>query len=217
MTEYISDSVNLSNELIFENLYIKDPIVNKNISIFNVISDIKKIIPKHFFSNIDDIFIGIFSEFDDRNIQSFYKERTIYISNILNSEEDYIKNIIHEISHSVEEFYHEKIYSDFSLEDEFLSKREKLEYHLNSYGIKTKKYNFQNTEYDENFDKFLYKTIGYDKLYGLSESIFLSPYSITSISEYFANGFENYYLHNNLYLLKMSCPILFLKIEELLY
>ena len=38
------------------------------------------------------------------------------------------------------------------------------------------------------FDNFLYKKIGYDKLSLLTSGLFLSPYSITTIREYFASG-----------------------------
>ena len=38
----------------------------------------------------------------------------------------------------------------------------------------------------------------------LAVELFLDPYSITSLREYFATGFEEYYLENRLYLKDLS-------------
>jgi len=46
--------------------------------------------------------------------------------------------------------------------------------------------------------------------------LFYSPYAATSLREYFANGFENYFLKNKIYLKKISLN-LYNKIEELIY
>ena len=44
--------------------------------------------------------------------------------------------------------------------------------------------------------------------------LFNSPYGATSLKEYFANGFEAYYIGDRIYLSKIS-PYLYNKIENL--
>ena len=50
----------------------------------------------------------------------------------------------HEFAHAVEKVIEYEIYSDGSIESEFLSKRHKLEVLLNYQGLKTDQYNFSN-------------------------------------------------------------------------
>ena len=45
--------------------------------------------------------------------------------------------------------------------------------------------------------------------------LFVSPYGATSIHEYFANGFENYFLENPDTVRDIS-PVLYKKIEEII-
>jgi hypothetical protein len=45
------------------------------------------------------------------------------------------------------------------------------------------------------FGMFLYQKIGYDKLSEIMKGIFISPYAATSLREYFATGFTEFYLH----------------------
>ena len=71
-----------------------------------------------------------------------------------------------------------------------------------------------NIEYSEEFDEFLYKSIGYEKLANISTGLFVSPYGITSLREYFANGFEEYFIRDPFYLKKIS-PQIFNKIEQI--
>ena len=67
-------------------------------------------------------------------------------------------------------------------------------------------------------DNYLYKEVGYDRLNFIvnSYSIFTSAYPATSLREYFASGFEYYFLEEPTYLVEI-CPILSNKIEELHY
>ena len=65
----------------------------------------------------------------------------------------------------------------------------------------------------------LFQDIGYPILETLTLGLFLSPYSVTSINEYFAVGFENFYMDETNYVEKI-CPILLEKIfylDELTY
>jgi hypothetical protein len=49
----------------------------------------------------------------------------------------------------------------------------------------------------------------------ISAELFYSPYAITSLREYWANGFENYLLGDKLALRDLS-PVLFNKVTEIL-
>ena len=56
----------------------------------------------------------------------------------------------------------------------------------------------------DELDVFLYNEIGYDKLSLITPGLFTSPYSITSIREYFANGMEDYLLGDSEHLKQIS-------------
>ena len=71
---------------------------------------------------------------------------------------------------------------------------------------------FNNTNYSRAFDEYLHQTIGYPLLQTLTQGLFLSPYSITSLREYFAIGFEEYFIKDRDYLKRVS-PQLYNKIE----
>ena len=68
-------------------------------------------------------------------------------------------------------------------------------------------------EYIE-FDNFLLNKIGYDKLSLLIQGLFLNPYAATSLREYFATGFTDFYLDANHNTLKSICPALYRKLFE---
>ena len=71
---------------------------------------------------------------------------------------------------------------------------------------------FLESNYSKEFDMFLYQEVGYELMTTLTMGLFVSPYSVTSLREYFATGFEKYYLKDRRYLKNIS-PILFEKIE----
>tara|TARA_R110000824_G_scaffold101386_7_gene240891 strand:- start:6832 stop:7524 length:693 start_codon:yes stop_codon:yes gene_type:complete len=194
-------------------VHIKDPLVNE-LDLDSVFNRVESLIPSHLFYNLDLIYIGQFDEFLEREMNAFYKNGAIYITNEQTDENDMIDDIIHEISHSVEEIANEEIYGDGDLELEFLGKRKRLYNSLKSENFDVSEYNFLNPDYSIDFDRFLYQQIGYPTLLNLTMGLFLSPYSITSIREYFATGFEEYYLKDRKYLKKI-CPFLFRKIEIL--
>ncbi len=53
---------------------------------------------------------------------------------------------------------------------------------------------YMEPEYQEEIDDFLYQEIGYESLNYLINGLFLNPYAVTSIREYFASGMEKYFL-----------------------
>ena len=62
-------------------------------------------------------------------------------------------------------------------------------------GYKIPEQMFMNTEYEEEFDMLLYQEIGYDKLSNIMTGVFITPYAATSLREYFASGFTEFYIH----------------------
>ena len=97
------------------------------------------------------------------------------------------------------------------LEDEFLLKRNRLKRALLDHGRDISKFNFYETEYNEEFDDLLHKEIGYDALRLIAVDIFSNPYAATSLREYFAGCFEDYYLNNDPFL-KDLCPYVYKKL-----
>ena len=59
---------------------------------------------------------------------------------------------------------------------------------------------------------FLYKTVGYDKLMNLVQGLFINPYAATSLREYFATGFTDFYLDSNHKFLQKISPALYKKL-----
>jgi hypothetical protein len=199
--------------------YIQVFIKDKIESDFDIQSAIHKIytyIPAHLFSEIDTIYIGMFDQFKKMETNAMYKNGAIYVSNIQDDAQDFIDDIIHEIAHSLEEPYGYKLYGDKELEREFMQKREKLYNILKAEDLNPDKELFMNPTYTIRLDSYLYETVGYDRLNFIAASygLFSSAYSATSLREYFANGFEYYFLDDRTYLREI-CPILYEKIEEI--
>lgn len=176
---------------------------------------IEKNVPRKLFKDLDWIYIGEFPELNNREVGSAYLRGAIYITNDNQSEDSIYASIIHELAHSVETNFKEYLYGDNEIIHEFTIKRKKLKDILGS-----NNYNFHDPsfyirpEYNPDFDQFLYKEVGYDILNQLCVGLFVSPYAATSLREYFANGFEHYYLGDIEYLKKTS-PKLFFKISKL--
>ena len=177
---------------------------------------ISSYIPSHLFAEIDSVYVGLFDDFEKRETNAAYKDGAIYISNEQDDEQDLIDDIVHEVAHSLEAPYGYLLYGDGKLKEEFLSKRKKLYDVLEAEGLDPNLDLFMNTEYSLEMDNYLYKEVGYDRLNFIMNSynIFTSAYPATSLREYFASGFEYYFLEEPSYLAEI-CPALFDKIEEL--
>ena len=196
-------------------VFIKDKISN-GISMKSVLDIISSYLPSHLFKEIDSIYVGMFDDFEEKETNAAYKDGAIYISNEQDSEQDLIDDIVHEVAHSLEQPYGHIIYGDRSLEKEFLAKREKLYQVLDAENLNPDYDLFMKTEYDKRMDDYLYKEVGYDRLNFIvaSYGLFTSAYPATSLREYFASGFEYYFLEDPTGLSKIS-PELFNKIEEI--
>jgi hypothetical protein len=97
---------------------------------------------------------------------------------------------------------------------EFLGKRKRLYSILKNEGYDVILEEFLNVNYNEDFDMFLYQDIGYAKLNNLVMGLFPGAYSVTSLGEYYATGFERFYMREGNKISKM-CPVLIRKIDLL--
>jgi hypothetical protein len=226
MKEYLIKSYNQQKEEQKE-FYLSDiPIfllekIPSHLDISNIIEDVREAIPYEFYSSLEGIYIGSFKELEDRKVQAIFKDGVIYLSSYKNfpnvDHDSVVSHLIHEIGHLVEDDFYNNIYGDQSIEVEYLFKKKRLLNLLKSNGISFPSIGnlfFSDDRVDE-FDRFLYKDIGYDNLAPVTVGLFTSPYSVTTLREYFANGFEEYFIGDEAYLKEVS-PQLFNKIKTLI-
>ena len=193
-------------------VYFKDGLTRK-INMDSVCKRVGNILPASFFKNISAVAIGSYDTLDSRDVDSVYNNKIIYLTNVQDNEDDIIENIIHETAHSLEEIYSRQLYEDGLMRKEFLRKRKQLYNDLSvKYNIDDKY--FRKTEYSKTLDTLFYKKIGYDTLSYFTEPLFVSPYSATSLREYFSEGFEKYYLGEQRTIMELS-PELYNKIKLL--
>jgi hypothetical protein len=195
-------------------VYIKDALTN-GLDMEEIVSVVENRIPKKFLTEVEMIIVGDLEEFEDRKINAMYKDGCLYIINEQDDADDLIDDIIHEIAHSLEEPFGLEIYGDKKLSSEFLNKRGQLRNILWQHDYKTQLNFFMDTEYDIEFDDFLLNKVGYDKLSILMQGLFISPYAATSLREYFATGFTDFFMEPDHRLLRSISPILYKKIEKI--
>lgn len=222
MIDYIKESNKKAqdrNEYMLFNVPVY--VINKfpsNIKINNILDSVKDIINKKYLDGLETIYIGDFKDLNRRDIQSMLKDDAIWISsnNVKNviTEPLVVENIIHEIAHLLEEKYQSQIYGDGKLEREYNSKKNRLFHLLKNEGYDIDLDLFFSDDMLKEFDNFLYKVVGYDKISLLTAGLFLSPYSITTIREYFASGMLDYLTNDNSYIGEIS-PVLYSKIEQI--
>tara|TARA_R110002020_G_scaffold28619_2_gene91024 strand:- start:1859 stop:2497 length:639 start_codon:yes stop_codon:yes gene_type:complete len=195
-------------------VYIKEPMTN-DVNAEEVIAQVEERLPQHLLSEVEMVIIGWFKEFEERDINAFYSDGCLHISNEQQNNEDFFDDIIHEIAHSLEIPHGYEIYGDRNLQNEFLKKRLQLRHILWAHGFKAPESFFTETEYNREFDDFLLNKIGYDKLALLMQGMFVSPYAATSLREYFATGFTEFYLDSDHNTLKEISPALYKKLIKL--
>ncbi len=167
-------------------------------------------IPSYLLKNVEVIYVGKFPEMEERDINAYYDNDAIYVTNEQEDEMDMIEDIIHEISHAVEHYNQELIYDDGALQREFIAKRKRLSSLLSQKYDVPGDFNI-NFEFDRTIDDFLFRDVGYDILNQISVNIFPSGYAATSISEYWAKGFEELFIGEKTSL-KNMCPVLYRKL-----
>lgn len=217
MSDYIKKKLKESKIFLFFKR-IPVTIINapiNNIDIKSILSKIETILgnPK-FIKNIEEVFIGDFKFLKDRQIQAMFNDNCIYLSSLYSNPDLICKDVIHEIGHSLENDFGLDVYGDGALELEYFGKKKKLLRVLSEIGYSGTEQFLNDNEYSVDFDNFLLNTVGYENLGPIIVGLFTSPYSATSLSEYFANGFEQFHIGERDYLRKI-CPILFSKVQNM--
>jgi len=186
-------------------------------NIKQVIDIVEKNVPAHLVSGVDVIYVGDFKEFESMNFNAAYENGAIYVINVQDDAKDMADDIIHEIAHSVEDKYSRFIYEDMRIQNEFLGKRERLYQILKANNENSQEYKnlFYDLEYNSKLDHYFVNQVGYKKLRNYVNGLFYSPYAATSVREYFARGFEAYFLFKDENYLAKTSPILYNKIQTL--
>lgn len=185
--------------------------VDATVDVPNFCEEAEDTIPAQLLKNVEVVYIGEFRELAGRN--ATYAHSAIYMTSSEPTNFDMLENFVHEVAHSLETDYGMFIYDD-SLISEFKGKRRRLRDLLAAEGYNIGSHLYDFTEYNQKFDNFLANEVGYPTLVTLTMGLFVSPYGATSIQEYFANGFEKYFLDNPRTVRSVS-PILYRKIEEI--
>ena len=172
--------------------------------VFNYVSSR---LPAHLIDGVDIIYIGQFPKMQKTGINAYYEDGAIYVTNDQSNDMDMIDDIIHEIAHACEEMYMDQIYGDGMIVREFTAKRNNLAVVLQDIYEIPKNFTYK-VEYDKEIDNFLHKGIGYDVLNQLVVGIFPSAYAATSVNEYFARGFEEFFIGDRKNL-KNTCQVLY--------
>jgi hypothetical protein len=194
-------------------IYINDP-VGEHINLDFVFEYITARVPKKLLDSVDVIYVGDFPEFEKRDINAFYDSGAIFVTNQQDDDQDMIDDIVHEIAHAVEERYNDFVYSDSSIEREFMAKRETLYRLLETYDLRPPQELVVNSAYNQLIDDYLYEEVGYDILNDIVNGLFISAYAATSVSEYYARGFEEWVFGHRQEIKKLS-PALYNIFDEL--
>ena len=195
------------------NIYIQDPVGN-HINLEFVFEYVAARVPSKLLESVDVIYVGNFPEFEERDINAYYDNGAIFITNQQDNDRDMIDDIVHEIAHGVEERYNDFVYSDGSVEREFMKKRETLYNLLNTYNLNPPKLLLVEPSYNQEIDNYLYEEVGYDVLNDLVNGLFVSAYAATSVNEYYARGFEEWVFGHRAEIKKLS-PALYRIFDDL--
>ena len=192
-------------------LFVLNDPTSEEVNLPELAADIENLLPPRLFTEIDVIYFGEFPTLNGKN--AAYSNGAIYIDNSESTNYDILENVVHEVAHSLEPKFGSFIY-DENLKNEFLGKRKRLKSILEQYGFEIPEKFYLYTEYNRLFDEFLSETVGYPTLVSLTMGLFASPYGATSLQEYYANGFEKYFLDSPQAVRKVS-PVLYKKIEKI--
>ena len=191
-------------------IQIIDPLT-RHIDIPSIVSFLKKKIPTQILNLVDVYYIGNFDVFKKKNTNAAYMDGAIYLSSNQDTEKDLLDDIIHELGHALIERDNINIFGDGLIKREFMAKKTALKRILRSKGYDIPKL-FNATSFSPEMDDFLYKEVGYETLKPLISGLFMNPYAVTSLEEYFTSGFEDYFLGKSS-MLKTLSPELFNKLE----
>lgn len=172
-----------------------------------IVNTLEEKIPKSFFKNLKQIYIGNFSSLQSKGINGLENNQTIYINYSFSSEKEVLKTIIHELIHSV--------FGNLNIPEEVESEfKNKKVIFLSKVKNSFKKFN--------NIDLFSLSEDEWVKLLSNNQEIsmllgdlFPTLYSSVNFEEYITSGFEIYYLENNIWL-KENCTELYNFINNLI-
>ena len=195
-------------------VHVLEPLPD-NVDISRVLSKVEYLLPDEILDTIDVIYVKHLDDFEERDINAMYKDRAIYVTSLQDNDKDMIDDIIHEYAHAVEDTFGASIYEDEKVQREFLGKTVRFERILRAAGFDTLEYDFKNLEYSEALDRFFFEEVGYPTLVSYSHGLFLGPYGATSLREYFASGFEEYFMGDKRLLNSIS-PAIYEKLNDLI-
>ena len=180
-------------------IFIKDPLPPVIDADF-IFKYIASILPAYLMTEVDIVYVGQFEDLKKREVNAIFEDGAIFVTNEQSSEMDLIDDIVHEIAHSIEKKYVDRIYGDGSLEREFKRKRRKLYDTLKQKGKNPPPELITNIHYSQAVDDYFFRVVGYSVLGQISafEKLFTGPYSATSIREYFATGFDQYFCRHQI-------------------
>jgi hypothetical protein len=196
------------------NVFIKDPLP-EGVDMTNVIMDLEDTIPPHLLYEVETVLVGQFKDLNDRGIRAAYMDGGIYVTNQQPSDEQLFEDIVHEVAHSVEKMFDYDLYADGKLETEYLGKRKRFVDLMVADGVKIPNRLRYETEYSKVFDEFLHYDLGYDRAISYARGLFISPYASVSVSEYFATGFEMFFVETDSTQIKETSPELFNKLNNI--
>ena len=195
-------------------VYIKDSLPD-SIDMSMVIRKIENSIPASLVYGVEVIIIGKFDVLDTRGVKAAFLDGGIYISNDQDNNDDIFDDIVHEISHSIEATHGSILFSDGEMMEEYLGKKRRLVQLLKSDNHFVPHDIENSIDYNVEFDEFLHYELGWEKSENYVNGLFINSYASVSLSEYFATGFESYYVDTNGSQLSKISPVLHEKIEML--
>jgi len=220
MKAYIKESSSKSRKSLGEfsifnkiTVYVNNPLP-QDVDIVEAIALLEQRLPESLEYDVEEVMIGSFAFLKTREVASVFENGTIYVSNEQDSIMTLVDDIVHEFAHSLEASYARALYADKKLAGEYVGKKDRLLVLLKQEGIDVADEWYSQTEFDENFDDFLFREVGYPVVTNLSMDLFPSAYAVTSLREYLAVGFEVFCTEER-EMLKDQCPTLYQKLQEL--
>jgi len=175
-----------------------------------------KNMPQQLFSGVEKIIFGNFDILRGGGKVSVYKDGKIFID--IDSDEKMYSAVVHELAHLIESYRSNEVYMDGEIKREFIRKRLKLFQAVEGHfpEINFDKRYYVTSSYNSDFDDFLTRELGYNRFMTIAKGLFVSPYAATSLSEYWARNFEEYFSdsyvsRNNL---TKIAPAVYAKVEK---
>lgn len=215
MRSYIEERIsNTTRFFKFGNIEVEEQApTSPDVDLAAIFKAVENNLPSHYFKNLRAVKIGNFADLQNKNFSALYDDGIFYIDHEQPDSQSILNDVVHEFAHHIESIYTDLVYGDKKVVKEFLKKRAQLKFELRTEGYWVSEYDFNNLKYDEKLDEFLYKRVGKNMLKMVTTGLFIRPYASISLREYFATGFEAFYLGRRNELEKI-CPSLYNKILE---